>query len=73
MPSNGLVDYSAASLVTVPPGASLAQAFRAAGRYALPGSLLQQLEREDAAARRQRWVDHLLPPEVLERQPRWLV
>jgi hypothetical protein len=35
--------------------------------------LLQQLEREDAAARRQRWVDHLLPPEVLERQPRWLV
>ncbi|KAL4422788.1 hypothetical protein ABPG75_008985 [Micractinium tetrahymenae] len=71
MPHGALVDYEPCVVASVLPGSSLRDVFRRQGRYAVPGALLQQLESEGPEARRARWQH--VPPQVLGRQPPWLV
>lgn len=71
MPHGALVDYEPCVLASVLPGASLRDLFRHRGRHVMPGALLQQLAAEGPEARRARWQH--VPPEVLARQPPWLV
>ncbi len=71
MPQGALVDYEPCVLASVLPGATLRDAFRRRGCHAVPGALLQQLADEGPEARRARWRH--VPPQVLARQPPWLV